>query len=118
MPYPGDWVGIQGLENCFAAFTETWSSLKLTEIRYFEGETGVAVSMRMQATSRRTGKHLDTQVGHFFIFEDGLIREFNIFYLDPVQVREVTLPQGCLSQVFGIVGDVGKATSRSLVATR
>lgn len=92
VPYAGDWHGITGLEVCFAEFTATWSALDLTQTRYFEGESGVAVTMRMQATARSTGKRLDTQVGHFFIFDGGLIREFTVFYLDPVQVRDVTIP--------------------------
>ena len=91
VPYPGTWSGIDGLEACLAAFSATRSSLELTEIEYFEGATGVAVTMRMQATARSTEKRLDTQVAHFFIFEGGLIREFNIFYLDPVQAKQVTL---------------------------
>ncbi|GAA1018889.1 hypothetical protein Aple_025520 [Acrocarpospora pleiomorpha] len=92
VPYPGDWHGIAGIERFFAVFTETWSTLNLTEIQYFAGETGLAIQMRMQATSVATGKSLDTLVGHFLIFEDGLIREFNVFYHDPVQVREATQP--------------------------
>lgn len=92
VPYGGDWHGIEAIEKFFAQFTETWSSLELSDIRFFEGETGVAITMRMQATARTTGKQLDTLVGHFLIFEDGLIRDFNVFYLDPVQVKEVTLP--------------------------
>lgn len=92
VPFAGDWHGIDSLEQFFALFSATWSSLNLTEIRYFEGETGVAVAMRMQATARKTGKHLDTRVGHFFIFDNGLIREITVFYLDPVAVMQVTVP--------------------------
>lgn len=91
VPFGGDWHGIDAIERFFAVFSETWSSLKLTETQYYEGETGVAVAMRMQATARSTGKHLDARVGHFFIFDDGLIREINVFYLDPVEVMRVTL---------------------------
>jgi hypothetical protein len=43
---------------------------------------------------------MDTLVGHFILFEDGLIREFNIFYHDPVQVLEATQPSSTGS-VFG-----------------
>ena len=92
VPYPGDWRGAAGLEQFFALFTETWSSLELSDIQYFEGESGLAIQMRMQATSAATGKRLDTMVGHFLTFEDGLIREFNVYYRDPVHVLEVTQP--------------------------
>lgn len=90
VPYPGDWHGADGLQRFFALFTETWSSLELSDIQYFEGETGLAIQMRMQATSVATGKRLETMVGHFLTFEDGLIREFNVYYRDPVHVAEVT----------------------------
>jgi ketosteroid isomerase-like protein len=92
VPYPGDWHGAAGLERFFATFTDTWTSLELTGIKYFEGESGVAVAMRMRATARATGKHLDTRVGHFFTFEDGLIRDIDVFYADPELVKQVTLP--------------------------
>ena len=55
VPYPGDWHGAEGLQRFFALFTETWSSLELSDIQYFEGETGLAIQMRMQATSVATG---------------------------------------------------------------
>jgi ketosteroid isomerase-like protein len=90
VPYSGDWHGIEGLQEFFSVFTEIWSSLELSDIQYFEGETGLAIQMRMRATSVATGKQLDTMCGHFLIFEDGLIREFNVFYQDPVQVYDVT----------------------------
>lgn len=92
VPYPGDWHGAAGLEQFFTLFSETWSSLELSDIQYFEGETGLAIQMRMQATSVVTGKRLDTMVGHFLTFEAGLIREFNVYYRDPVHVFEVTQP--------------------------
>jgi ketosteroid isomerase-like protein len=90
VPYPGDWHGIDGVERFFTVFSETWSTLELSEIQYFEGESGLAIKMRMRATAVATGKSLDTLCGHFLIFEDGLIREFNVFYKDPVQVLEAT----------------------------
>lgn len=92
VPFAGDWHGLDGIQRFFAAFSETWSTLELGDTRYFEGETGVAVTMRMRATARSTGKQLDTWVGHFFGFEDEVIREITVFYLDPVEVVQVTLP--------------------------
>ena len=92
VPYPGDWHGLDGIERFFAVFSETWSTLELSEIHYFQGETGLAIQMRMRATAVATGKSLDTLCGHFLIFEDGLIREFNVFYQDPVHVLQVTQP--------------------------
>jgi len=92
LPYPGDWHGIAELQRFFALFSETWSSLELSEIQYFEGEAGLAIQMRMRATSVATGKSMDTTCGHFLVFEDGLIREFTVYYHDPVHVLEATLP--------------------------
>ncbi len=92
LPYAGDWHGADGLERFFEVFTATWSSLELGDIRYFSGETGVSITMRMRATARATGRTLDMPVAHFLIIEDGLIREFNVFYDDPVGLREVTTP--------------------------
>jgi ketosteroid isomerase-like protein len=92
VPFPGDWHGADALEAFFALFTDTWSSLDLSDVTYYTGDTGVAIQMRMRATARSTGKLLDTRVGHFMTFEDGLIREINVYYLDPVEVHAVTVP--------------------------
>jgi hypothetical protein len=89
-PYAGDWHGAEGLERFFEVFTATWSELTLSDIRYFSGDTGIAIKMRMQATSRATGKRLDTTAAHILMLEDGLIRNFDVFYDDPVGLVEVT----------------------------
>ncbi len=92
VPYPGEWRGVAAFERFFALFSETWSSLELTQTQYFEGEAGLAIQMRMRATSVATGKVVDTLVGHFITFESGLIREINVYYHDPVEVGEATRP--------------------------
>jgi ketosteroid isomerase-like protein len=90
VPYGGDWRGIDGVERFFAAHSETWQTLDLSDIRYFEGDTGVAVTLRMRAIARRTGRSVDTRTAGLLTFEDGLIRDFRVFYFDPVQVRDAT----------------------------
>lgn len=92
VPYPGEWRGIPEFERFFALFSSTWSTLELSQIQYFEGDTGLAIHMRMRATSVATGKVVDTSVGHFITFEDGLIREISVYYHDPVQVLAATRP--------------------------
>lgn len=92
VPFPGDWVGREGVRKFFEVFTDTWSSLELSEVNHFEGDTGVVVTLRMKATACATGKLLDTRVAHAFTIEDGLIREIAVYYFDPVQVMAVTLP--------------------------
>lgn len=92
VPYPGDWNGKEGVREFFEVFSDTWSTLDLSDIHHFEGETGVVVTLRMRATARSTGKLLDTRVAHVFTIENGVIREISVFYFDPVQVTAVTLP--------------------------
>lgn len=92
VPFPGEWKGREGVRKFFEVFTDTWATLDLSDINHFVGEAGVAVTLRMRATARNTGKLLDTRVAHVFMIENGLIREINVFYFDPVQVKAVTLP--------------------------
>jgi ketosteroid isomerase-like protein len=92
VPFPGDWPGKDGVRKFFEVFTDTWSTLDLSDIQHFEGESGVVVTLRMRATARATGKVLDTRVAHVFTIENGLIREISVYYFDPVQVTAVTLP--------------------------
>ena len=91
VPYGGDWRGIDGVERFFAVHSQTWETLDLSDIGYFEGESGVAVTLRMRAIARRTGRSVDTRTAGFLTFEGGLIRDFTVFYLDPVQVRDANL---------------------------
>ncbi|MEU9546567.1 nuclear transport factor 2 family protein [Streptomyces mirabilis] len=92
VPYAGEWRGIDGLERFFAIYTDTWSTLDLSETKYFESKTGVAMSLRMRATGRRTGHVVDTRIAQFLTFDRALIRDLTVFYLDPVQMREATRP--------------------------
>ncbi|MTD54954.1 nuclear transport factor 2 family protein [Amycolatopsis pithecellobii] len=89
VPFPGDWTGINEVERFFAVLSETWIAMDITNVKYFLGDDGVAVSMRGILTSRATGLTLDTKVGQFLIFSDGLIRDWTVFYQDPVRVGQV-----------------------------
>ncbi|MEU9546579.1 nuclear transport factor 2 family protein [Streptomyces mirabilis] len=88
VPFAGDWEGIAGVERFFAVLSETWSAADGLDVKYFVGEDGIAVSMRVQLTSRATGKKVDGHLGQFITFDDGLIRDFTVFYLDPVEISE------------------------------
>jgi hypothetical protein len=54
VPFPGEWVGYEGVERFFNVFAATWETLELSEITYFAGAEGLAISMRMQAIARTT----------------------------------------------------------------
>ncbi|WP_166459531.1 nuclear transport factor 2 family protein [Amycolatopsis pithecellobii] len=87
-PFPGEWKGIQEVERFFAVLSETWVSAEGLTVRYFAGDDGVAVSMRVHLTSRATGRTVDSHLAQFITFDGGLIRDFTVFYLDPVRLRE------------------------------
>ncbi|WP_236790835.1 nuclear transport factor 2 family protein [Amycolatopsis sp. GM8] len=90
VPFPGDWVGVHGIERFFAAFSQTFRSIDLREIRYFTGDEGLAIRLRLRAIARATGRQVDSRVGHLILFDDGLIRDWTVFYLDPVAVTKAT----------------------------
>ena len=104
LPYGGDWHGIDGARQFFAVFTDTWSTLELSETRVFEGDTGIAITQRMVATAHATGRRVDTLVSHFLTFEDGLIRDFTVLYLDPVGVRDATAGFDVQNPASGVLG--------------
>src|SRR5438094_9098545 len=68
VPYGGDWHGIDGVERFFAVHSQTWETLDLSDIRHFEGESGVAVTLRMRAIARGTGRSVDTRTAGFLTF--------------------------------------------------
>lgn len=90
VPYAGEWCGAEEIERFFAVHSDAWSSLDLSEIEYYAGDHGVAISLRMRATARSTGRQVDTRIGQFIIFGGDLIRDFSVFYFDPVQVKHAT----------------------------
>ncbi|MEV6013111.1 nuclear transport factor 2 family protein [Streptomyces sp. NPDC051976] len=87
VPFPGDWRGIEGVKRFFAMLSDTWVSMVITDVKYFNGEDGVAISMRVQLTSRATGRTADARLAQFITFDDGLIRDFTVFYLDPLALN-------------------------------
>ncbi|WP_236790829.1 nuclear transport factor 2 family protein [Amycolatopsis sp. GM8] len=89
VPFPGDWAGIDGVERFFAVLSETWSSMVITDVTYFSREDGVAISMRVALTSRATGQTAHARLAQFITFDAGLIRDFTVFYLDPLRLNEV-----------------------------
>jgi len=91
VPYGGDWHGIDGVRRFFAAHSETWRELELSEISHFEGKSGLCVTLRMRAIARRTQRPVDTRAAHRVTFDEGLIRDLLVFYLDPVGVRAAAL---------------------------
>ncbi len=92
VPFPGDWVGTDGVERFFGAFSQTFQSLDLSEVRYFVGDVGVAVSLCMKAVARATGRHVDARVAQVIVFDNELMRDWTVFYLDPVNVTDATRP--------------------------
>jgi len=89
VPFPGGWSGLAEVERFFDVLSDTWAAAEGMEVAYFEGEAGVAVSMHVELTSRATGRTLDSHLAQFITFEDGLIRDFTVFYLDPVAISRV-----------------------------
>ncbi|WP_331748273.1 nuclear transport factor 2 family protein [Streptomyces chartreusis] len=92
VPFPGDWVGIDELERFFAVLSETWIAMEILDRSYFIGDEGVAISMRGVLTSRATGRIIEMNVGQVITMTDGLIRDWTVFYEDPVKVGEICLP--------------------------
>ncbi len=92
VPFSGDWVGADGVERFFHVFSETWLSLELSERHYYAGSAGVAISQRMAATARATGRHVNTRVAHVIHFDNELIRDWTVFYLDPATVTAAIRP--------------------------
>jgi hypothetical protein len=89
VPFPGDWVGIEGVERFFGILAETWSSMVITDVKYYQRDDGVAISMRVALTSIATGQTAHARLLQFITIDEGLIRDFTVFYLDPLRLRQV-----------------------------
>jgi ketosteroid isomerase-like protein len=89
-PFAGDWVGIDEIEMMFAVLADTYSSGEDLQVKYYVDDDGdeVAIGMRLLVTSRATGAKFELRLGQFVAFENGLIREFTTFYLDPLGARK------------------------------
>jgi ketosteroid isomerase-like protein len=87
-PFPGDWVGIAELERFFANLAETWVSMDIQDVRYYSADDGVAIGMRGVLTSRATGAVVEADLIQVITMSDGLIRDWTVYWLDPVALRE------------------------------
>ncbi len=89
VPWPGDWKGIHELERFFSTLSHTWSSMEITDVKHYQGNEGVAVTVVGNLTSRRTGLTVHADAAHFIVLRDGLIHDWTVFFLDPMKLREV-----------------------------
>jgi uncharacterized protein len=88
-PFPGEWKGIAELERFFSVLSETWASAEGMAVTYFHGEDGVAVDMFVRMAARATGLVVDAHLAQFIRFDGDLIRDFAVFYSDPVEISRV-----------------------------
>lgn len=89
VPWPGDWIGVDGLEAFFSTLSDTWSHMKIGDVKKYRRDDGVAVSVLGTLTSRRTGRTVHAEASHFISLRDGLIHDWTVFFLDPVKLKEV-----------------------------
>jgi uncharacterized protein len=89
VPFPGDWVGREGLRDFFAVLSETWSDMAILDRAYYVGDDGVAITMRGVLTSRATGRSVEMDVSQVILMSEGLIRDWTVFYDDPVTIAAI-----------------------------
>ncbi len=87
LPYGGRWEGHAGFEAWMQAFDQVWSSLEVTEPRFFVSEPRVVfVRSTVRAVTRAGGEKLSWPLLQMITVEDGLIREIQPFYWDTAPV--------------------------------
>ncbi|GAA0985800.1 hypothetical protein GCM10009555_061900 [Acrocarpospora macrocephala] len=89
VPFPGDWVGSDELQRFFALLSETWSDMAILDRTNYVGEEGVAITVRAVLTSRATGRTVEMDASHIIFMSEGLIRDWTVFYDDPVKIGEI-----------------------------
>ena len=88
VPYPGDWHGHDGVQRLFETMSNTWSELHFHEVNYFFNETGVAIKVAGLLRSRETGTAVAGEAGQFVTVQDGLIKDWTTFFLDPLALSD------------------------------
>jgi uncharacterized protein len=86
LPYAGMWRGHAGMEDFFAVFSQTWSSIEFLDVtRIIDGDQ-IAARLQMRFTSRATGRELETSLVQLNSVRAGLVTEFRTFYWDPAAI--------------------------------
>jgi ketosteroid isomerase-like protein len=94
LPYSGggDWRGAAGVEDFMAAFTRTWSSMRMVSSQTADGGNHVVAVLDVELTSRRTGRALTTSIVQVYTLEGGLLAEMRPYYWEVRAVHDACVP--------------------------
>lgn len=86
IPYGGEWKGRDALRRVAEAMYGTWASARVTILDIAGGAEWGVVVVRLEMTSKRTGRTFAQTICEAGRFEDGLLRELRIHYFDTAEV--------------------------------
>jgi len=86
LPYAGVWKGLEGIASLFRKMSETFSDMRIEDLKCAETGDTIFVACTLCMTSRETGISFQQPFAEVLRFEDGLLREGTPFYYDTVEV--------------------------------
>jgi hypothetical protein len=90
-PWYGVRHGKDGVADFFAKFGSTMEIEEFTPLTFATNDTDVLTVVRCRAKSRATGKSIDMNLHHYFVFRDGKISYYRGTE-DTAQTEEVLRP--------------------------
>ena len=83
LPYPGDWCGLEGVTALFRAMRETWSDIRVEDLRSVrDGDT-------VFMASRATGRSIAQPFAEVLRFKGDRLVDGTPFYYDTAAVTSV-----------------------------
>lgn len=86
LPYGGTWHGHHGMEEHFAAMSQTWESFDILGQDYLDH--GDTIVVHSQVRARATGRSLDFPIVQMITIRGGRLIEFRQFYRDTVPIAD------------------------------
>lgn len=83
LPYGGDWKGVAGFQQLFAAMaTEHYEDMQVEQKALMANDDYVMAYFSLSGKVRKTGKPIATEVTEVIEFRDGKIARLKAFYFD------------------------------------
>ncbi|HKG82372.1 MAG TPA: nuclear transport factor 2 family protein [Beijerinckiaceae bacterium] len=89
LPYPGDWCGLEGVTALFRAMRETWSDIRVEDLRSARDGDTVFMACTLHLTSRATGRSIAQPFAEVLRFKGDRLVDGTPFYYDTAAVTAV-----------------------------
>jgi len=82
LPYPGDWVGLEGIGTLLRKMDEVWSDMRVEDMQAARAGDVVYMNATLHLKARASGAEIEQPFAEVLRFKNGLLLDGTPFYYD------------------------------------